>query len=166
MLALAAAGQPKTCAGLIQGDLALLPLQARARFDGALSVSTLQWLCEGRGAGGGCSTELCSTELGAGAVEAHPGPDVKGNRGGGALKSFFNRLHGALRPGAHAVFQFYPSPHQAHEALQVLRRWFLPLPRLTQDARVDIAASCIPGVERKIGGRGVEVEAPPQVRQR
>ena len=131
MLALAAAGHPKTCAGLIQGDLALLPLQARARFDGALSVSTLQWLCEGRGAGGGCSTELCSTELGVETAEAYLGPDVKGSRGGGALKRFFHRLHGALRPGAHAVFQFYPSPHQAHEALQVLRRLFLPLPRLS-----------------------------------
>jgi SAM-dependent methyltransferase len=114
MLSLAASGHSKACAGLIQGDLASLPLRARAKFDGAISVSTLQWLCEGRGAGGGCGTDLGGASEDRVSIEER----VEGSRDG-ALKRFFDRLYRALRTNAHAVFQFYPTPQQAQQALEV-----------------------------------------------
>ena len=91
------------CGGLIQGDMASLPLRSRAFFDGAISVSTLQWLCEGRGAGG------------KGGIDGGGG---SGERVG-ALKRFFGRLRLTLKDDACAVFQWYPTPAQALQALQV-----------------------------------------------
>ena len=119
MLLLAASGHakaPKACAGLIQGDLASLPLRARAKFDGAISVSTLQWLCEGRGAGGGSSADL-----GGGSKDGVSRCTEERVTGSGALKRFFHSLHAVLRANARAVFQFYPSPQQALEVLEVGR---------------------------------------------
>lgn len=52
-----------------------------ATFDGAISVSTLQWLCN--------------------ADKSHHVPQRR-------LRKFFTTLYGCLRRGARAVFQFYP----------------------------------------------------------
>ena len=98
-----ASGPGARCGGLIQGDMASLPLRSRAIFDGAISVSTLQWLCEGRGAGG------------KGGIDGGGGAGERV----GALKRFFGRLRLTLKHDACAVFQWYPTSAQALQALQV-----------------------------------------------
>ena len=136
MLLLAAAAPPPArglagmCAGLIQSDLSSLPLRAGAHIDGAISVSTLQWLCEGRAAGGASSTASAlilphshpdSTAGGGGGCGGIDGIDngSRGRCGGGALQRLFTKLYCLLRADATAVFQFYPTPQQALEALEV-----------------------------------------------
>ena len=109
VLASASSHQAPACAGLIQADLGSLPLRGLAGIDGAISVSTLQWLCEGRGAGG----------EGAGG-EGAGGTASSTVVGPSALKNLFAKLHSTLRPGARAVFQFYPSgARQAWQARKV-----------------------------------------------
>ena len=58
-------------------------------FDGAISVSALQWLCYS---------------------------DRKGHRSGTRLEAFFSALYRALRRGARAALQFYPEPGAPGEA--------------------------------------------------
>eukprot|EP00959_Pyramimonas_sp_CCMP1952_P128373 2684185-Pyramimonas_sp.AAC.3 len=76
----------------VDGDLALsdmgqgLPLR-QAMFDGAISISAIQWLCNADSSGAE--------------------PRVR-------LRRFFSSLYGALTRGARAVLQFYPeTPKQA-----------------------------------------------------
>jgi SAM-dependent methyltransferase len=88
------ANSSSRCAGLIQADLGSLPLRTHAGIDGAISVSTLQWLLEGRSAGGATNTG----NSGKPAAE-----------GMSALQRLFAKLHATLRPGANVVCQFYPS---------------------------------------------------------
>ena len=79
---------------LLHSDLGTgLPLRPSRQFDGAISVSALQWLCEPP-AGGSLR-------------------DVRD-----ALHRLFTSLHGVLRPGAAAVFQFYTTPAAAAGALE------------------------------------------------
>jgi SAM-dependent methyltransferase len=79
---------------LLHSDLGTgLPLRPSGQFDGAISVSALQWLCEPP-AGGSIR-------------------DVRD-----ALHRLFTSLHGVLRPGAAAVFQFYTTPAAAAGALE------------------------------------------------
>ncbi len=100
MLALAAGGATSARAALVHADLSRgVPLRAGCRFDGAICVSTLQWLCEPQARAGGESD-------GDDAVRA-------------VLRLFFDSLRAALHVDASAVFQFYPTAEQAVVARQV-----------------------------------------------
>ena len=59
-------------------------------FDGAVSVSALQWLCYS---------------------------DRKGHRSGARLEAFFSALYRALRRGARAALQFYPESESQLELI-------------------------------------------------
>jgi hypothetical protein len=90
------------CVGLIQADLAALPLRlGRAPLlllPAAISVSTLQWLCEGRGAGG--KGKASGGDSTAGQPPGHPaGIDASGDmaqktehEGGSALCRMFQQV--------------------------------------------------------------------------
>ena len=89
----AAAAAPAAAPALVHANLACgLPMRGGASLDGVISVSTLQWLCE-PAAGASTSTGTSSSRA--------------------ALARLFGSLHAALRPGAPAVFQFYPTERQA-----------------------------------------------------
>ncbi|XP_059487765.1 probable 18S rRNA (guanine-N(7))-methyltransferase [Neocloeon triangulifer] len=73
---------------LILGDLGQgLPFRAGA-FDGAISISALQWLCNA---------------------------DKAGHKPSKRLLAFFSSLYACLRRGAKAVLQFYPENNQQTE---------------------------------------------------
>lgn len=92
MLALAARPRPPERGSLVHSDMAAgLPLRRGCRFDGAISVSALQWLCE-------------------------PPKDGDAADANAALARLFGDLHRSLAPRAPAAFQFYTTPPLAARA--------------------------------------------------
>ena len=77
----AGGGEDGGCGELLLGDMGHGFGFRAGMFDGAISVSALQWLCYS---------------------------DRKGHRSGARLEAFFAALYRALRRGARAALQFYP----------------------------------------------------------
>ncbi|KAK3260393.1 hypothetical protein CYMTET_30646, partial [Cymbomonas tetramitiformis] len=95
MLALADSSSSQCCSGLALADLGQgLPLRQQEVFDGAVSISAVQWLCK----------------------------SSKERSGWDRLRAFFTSLHASLQADARGVFQVYPdTPADCDMLLQAAR---------------------------------------------